>query len=129
MNEKRLLKLADLLENIPEGRPKFNLGFWYKCGTVACAIGHAALDPWFKKRGLMLCDDYIPGGYKLPVFQDREDNEAVMCFFDISDSAVDYLFYENSYPRGRRGPKTVAKRIRSFVHNPSLVYQRKDYSE
>ena len=31
-----------------------NWGIKTDCGTIACAAGHCALDPWFKRRGLYL---------------------------------------------------------------------------
>lgn len=40
-----------------ERRKHFDMGTWgYKtaCGTVACAAGHAGMDPWFRRRGLRL---------------------------------------------------------------------------
>lgn len=35
----------------------FDMGVWgkrTKCGTIACAAGHCALDGWFRKQGLTL---------------------------------------------------------------------------
>jgi hypothetical protein len=40
-----------------ERRKHFNMGTWAMkddCGTVACAAGFCALDPWFRKRGLKI---------------------------------------------------------------------------
>lgn len=43
--------------NKHERRKHFNMGTWGEktpCGTVACAAGHAGLDPWFRRRGFRL---------------------------------------------------------------------------
>lgn len=41
----------------PHEREKhFFMGIWGQetaCGTVACAAGHCALDPWFRERGFI----------------------------------------------------------------------------
>lgn len=28
-----------------------SFGYQSECGTVACAVGHCSLDPWFRRRG------------------------------------------------------------------------------
>ncbi len=48
-SKERLLKVAEVLENLPKGR-KFNLSLWSttdkpECGTTACAVGHAMFHP------------------------------------------------------------------------------------
>jgi hypothetical protein len=62
---RRLRKLADILENLRRGR-RFSMGTWGVhgpehhpdenccCGTTACALGHAAMDPGFRRCGLRL---------------------------------------------------------------------------
>jgi hypothetical protein len=37
-----------------ERRKHWDMSYWGRpteCGTIACAAGHCALDPWFRKRG------------------------------------------------------------------------------
>lgn len=48
-----------VLENLPEHARlhHWNMGKWgiqTDCGTVACAAGHCALDPWFTNQGFAL---------------------------------------------------------------------------
>lgn len=123
MKKDRLLRLADKLEETGpyEGEKltkdmRFNLDSWCQCGTVACAVGHAAYDEWFRRRGLKLETYDLDYGLKVPVYQEWRDDEAVEEFFDIGAHAVEQLFYAQAYPAqsGTR-PKTVAKRIREFV--------------
>lgn len=40
-----------------ERRKHWNMAWWgerNECGTIACAAGHCALDPWFRRRGLQM---------------------------------------------------------------------------
>lgn len=50
--------LRVLLELTPhERRRHFDMSVWGRktpCGTVACAAGHCALDPWFNDRGFSI---------------------------------------------------------------------------
>lgn len=52
----RLTRLAELVEKIPV--EEFEMSAWFKtgpsCGTIGCAAGWAALDPWFQDQGLRL---------------------------------------------------------------------------
>lgn len=114
MNKERLLKLAELLENLPEGRPKFSLENWYHCGTAACAVGHAAIDPWFRRRGLKLIKI---GRWHEPAYRDDEGWSAVAAFFGIYIIDAEFLFSAESYDRGDR--RSVARRIRKFVKEGS----------
>lgn len=55
MNRERLELLIDVLSKVPP--PQFDIGTWgmhHKCGTVACALGWAALDPRMNEQGLMM---------------------------------------------------------------------------
>jgi len=57
-----LLRLVDLMqrkgayEGLPKLRKEFSIGTWgdkTACGTQACIAGHAALDPYFRRQGLI----------------------------------------------------------------------------
>jgi hypothetical protein len=55
----RLENLLRVLRNLtPHQRRKhWDMNTWgynTECGTVACAAGHAGLDPWFRRRGFVL---------------------------------------------------------------------------
>ena len=65
MNIERLNILIDILENVQKEHKEFNLSHWADisnnienndpiCGTTACAMGYAALDPRFSELGLHL---------------------------------------------------------------------------
>jgi hypothetical protein len=127
MNRKRLLILANFLDNVPVR--KFNLDCWREswhdawrdgyagttdealmdiaCGTTGCAIGHACVIPEFIQEGL------VWEGY--PVYGDYEVWDAVHEFFEISPSMARTLFSDALYSQGSRGPKDVAERIRACV--------------
>jgi hypothetical protein len=58
------------------------------CGTVACAAGHCALDPWFRERGLIgVLDDYSM------TFTDLQPYE----FFGRGGTYAVFHAYESSY--------------------------------
>lgn len=135
MHYERLERLAALLDTVPP--EKFDLGSW-ACGTTACAIGWAALDPTFRNEGFRLEVEYFvplfgtrrradatklshtnvswrrlqPDSY--PVFGGYEDYEAVMLFFGLSKDQAHRLFDRAAY--GNAGTATdVAKRIRAML--------------
>ena len=127
-HKERLLRLADLLDGV---RPRmFNLGTWYTasekrfgqyhdsdnpdCRTVACAIGWAASDPWFRRRGLRLVLGQC--GYTEPVFKTKRGWTACEHLFGLDPLNAVFLFMAECYSaEGRTQPRTVAKRIREFV--------------
>lgn len=115
-SRERLLKVAEVLENLPKKR-KFNRANWFEgfpgeCGTAACAIGYATLDPWFKKRGFG-CDNIEP------IYRESEGWSAVHEFFRLNEDQSDWLFALENYARGNR--YDVIRRIRKFVKNDSAI--------
>lgn len=94
---------------------KFNLDDWithrYRnkprdCGTVACAVGHACLDPRFNAMGLTInIDD------KRPLFGGLSNWPAVQKFFDIEEETAEMLFQEYSYEGRDVNPSQVLERI------------------
>ncbi len=73
VGNRRLLKLAELLESLPPER--FNYGHWvgenYKgranlsCGTTACALGWATTMPSLRKLGFRLKQSQVASGKHL----------------------------------------------------------------
>ncbi len=113
MSAKRLLTLADHLDTVP--KREFDMAYW-KCGTTACAIGHACSIPSFRRAGLKLVgaqiyDDGAPYIQHYPEFDDEVGFDAAANFFDIDDREAESLF---GY-REPETPKRVAKRIRKFI--------------
>lgn len=82
------------------------------CGTVACAAGHCALDPWFQERGLMA--SWSPTG--------RMVMGDLTGFFDTSWSECDDWLCRNrsSWIGVRRDPRApVAVRGAAIFHDPT----------
>lgn len=131
-HKKRLLKLADLMDNLPN-EVKFNIHDWanhygecnndkpslHNCGTVACTLGFAAMLPSFKNAGLKLNKD------NLPAYKDYIAFEAGEEFFGLAyvehpdgfnETRVAYLMFDyDGYKSKNPKPKIVAKAIRYFV--------------
>ena len=121
MNAERLLKVCEVLSKVPA--KKFDLAIWIDrdrdnygkgtCGTVACAIGWAAQDPWFKRRGLRLNEYDLP---KVRGFDNTPTWDAISAFFDIDVYEVQYLFLSAHYVHYDKTTKyEVIERIKKFV--------------
>jgi hypothetical protein len=127
VNKRRLTKLADYLDSLPAR--KFDLDHWvekydkdfpredgkkHKCGTTACALGHAGLIPSFRRAGLRTI---MPEGWnrgKVELDGLESGMAAAKLFFNLPEEEANYLFMPESYGV-RQGPKTVAKRIRRLI--------------
>jgi hypothetical protein len=135
MQADRLLKLAEYLRTVD--KRKFDLDTWgevvrdketgeLKCGTTACAVGHACFNPDFRDEGLGISAFYLKDGGIVPTFNGYYGPYAVSIFFDIDAIQTNHLFYADSYKYGRRGPRSVANRIESFVRRGGMPKQRKE---
>jgi hypothetical protein len=117
MHIERMNHLAAILE--PVQPSVFHLGVW-KCGTTACAIGHAAQDPVFKEQGFGLMETEWLQNPDLPEPVLRTENgvleawEAICAFFLISRQEAHRLFTEEAYPANAT-PQDVVARIRRMV--------------
>lgn len=101
---------------------------WYEinqnCGTVACAVGHAGLNPWFRSQGfktnIQKGDvEYFQGDS----WNGRHSWQAIQEFFQISEKEALYLFARQSYLLANE-PKLIAKRIRLFIATDGDSYLR-----
>ena len=127
MEEKhsRLLRLADILENVPPER--FGLLTWSRetpCGFAGCAVGWATQDPEFQAEGLVMGAVATWGlstPVSVPVFGQTAGWDAVQGFFGIGHGTALTLFDLTSYPEedGRPTPAQVAARIRGVVRSLS----------
>ena len=70
MHTDRFLHLRSIMHAVQDNRRPFAMNAWMElatdeqlsraaanqtnCGTAACTMGHAALDPWFQSLGLKL---------------------------------------------------------------------------
>jgi hypothetical protein len=120
MNKLYLEHLAFICEVHHDNGTRFDLDGWcYEhidhldgwCGTKACAVGHALIDPYFNKAGLYRFSGGDPG------FEGFRSWDAVTRFFGISEAAALWLFHMRSYPitKGDAAARAVARRIRKFV--------------
>ena len=111
----RLLQVVRVLEELPEGK-RFDLRFWNKCGSVACAVGWAASDPWFIRRGLKLAkEEALCDGvqYYEPFYNGCYDFMAVKEFFGLASGQASNLFVVTAYKYPTR--RNVIRRIKAFV--------------
>lgn len=115
MNKKRLLKLADFVATIP--RNEFEMWtFWLNgpCGTVGCAIGHAA------RAGLFRELTFHPRSHtsRGRVRSGRHYGlHAAIPVFGIDEAAAERLFLEHY---NHRTPIQVARNIRRYVETGKL---------
>ncbi len=118
MQKERLELLADYPDVIPP--ETFDINNW-RCGTVACAIGHAA--HLFRNQGLTLVEsDYESERMKFhPEYDGDSGWSAVTEFFglDSSEDAYDLFFIDGYNFRMDVTAKEVADKIRSFISENS----------
>lgn len=132
MNIDRLKHLAHILDKAHEQKlvDHFYLGHWYDgmdytdpgstnnftgkhCGTSACALGLACLDPEFKAQGLHLDYEWDPS------YEDNYSYGAGAEFFGISQEDSYYLFDPDQYEglhAIRITPAMVAERVRELIN-------------
>ena len=108
LHKERLLQVVRVLEELPKEK-RFSLKFWYECKSAACAVGWAAQDPWFVRRGLKL----HPGHRNYPVYSDCHGIEAAQKFFGLKMYQFSELFEAVSY--GNPTKRNVIARIKKFV--------------
>lgn len=93
------------------------------CGTVACAMGLAAVSGVFKRSGLT----YEIEGTNIDIVLDgaiRAYEHAAMDFFALTEAEANWLFTPDFYTnkhgeyvevKGAKGERRVAKRIRTLI--------------
>ncbi len=124
---KRLLKLANYLCKLPKNHvdnqkkvpTKFDMCVYSgRCGTTACAMGHACFIESFNKAGLTMCEDGYPV-ITCPNEAPHAGRAAEMVFFGLNYYEAQELFGGEH----TRTAKRAARVIRDFVHNtyPDLV--------
>jgi hypothetical protein len=92
------------------------------CGTSACVLGWAALDPGFQEEGLGF---ELEGMNSLRVTlvgreprweQEEDDNESIgRAFFGLSRGQAEFLFYGGSRPL-----QTAIERVRWVAERPDV---------
>ena len=127
----RLSVLAAHLKNV--SNKKFNLGYWvgheynyertsnveivkavcdHSCGTTACALGHAASIPSFRRAGLKYFVEYDGADI---LYKNSHNFVAGEHFFNISLEDSRYLFSPDEYNNGRKGKSYVIRRIEALI--------------
>jgi hypothetical protein len=118
MSRERLQHLITVLQGVPA--EQFTLSTWREnrdCGTVACAIGWACLDPVFIEQGLTLVYEQSQYGGNAAAFQPRlagtEDwltgFDVASQFFDITLQESLNLFSSGSYGRNPTTADVIAR--------------------
>lgn len=118
---RRLRKLRDILHQRARApRKTFCMEIWHRedreCATAACALGWAAMNPTFMKKGLRL----IMAGYankKIPAFKRARGVPAGAKFFGISEGEAGSVFT----PSNARGdtPRAVARQVQRLIERYS----------
>lgn len=143
IHKNRLLKVANFILNLDA--KKFDLEeiiassvktdsnsnkILNECGTVGCAIGWC---PCVFPRSVGVKYFYEAGlsfegkrAYVYRVFDKKNPDETyyvdfASSFFGISSTDAEYLFNPAAYHKSKRGPKSVANRIFSFIRNNGKV--------
>ena len=119
MNIERLNHLITILERVqsdPKEKVKFDMNVWINyCGTSACAVGFACLDPIFQAQGLEIRDNE-------PKFQDFYGYIAAYKFFEITHAEAMDLFCPLDYDGyGKIEPVDVIDRIRTLINNQTKI--------
>jgi hypothetical protein len=108
MNKERLQQMVTMLRGLPEEN-QFNLEIW-SCGTSACAVGWACVNPVFIEQGLKRRHTGAPE------FKGLTSWDAVEAFFEINLDESEHLFDYGTYPKFcGTGPGEVADRIEAFI--------------
>lgn len=103
----RLTIVAEILEARPEDDEHFDIRVFVShrpCGTVACALGWAAMDPRLNDDGFGL----HPGN--VPLWNQGTN----LKFFDLEPHVYQSIFYSDGY-ENFPGPHDVARKIRGVL--------------
>jgi hypothetical protein len=76
------------------------------CGTIACAAGHCAMDPWFRKRGFI---GEFPEGYGEMQFQKLSVDE-FFTSYDLETFGTD-IFWDSR----QRPVSQVIKEVKAYI--------------
>jgi len=107
INIEALRRARDIVKATPA--ENIDLALWRSsCGTVACVIGHCAMDGWFnnKGKGLTLDEDLVPKYKGLYVWN------AVEGFFRLDSATALRLFSYGYYPENLKGESLKNEIIR-----------------
>lgn len=147
MYVERLTHLANLLDRVYANGQLFHLGVWrwqwahlthseyehvmlstpnanpteHECGTVACAVGYATLDPVFNEQGLTATPCGQPMIFRVEDGHILSGWAAVRDFFDLDQMTAGHLFDSMCYPSDEEGTAMhVAQRIRRHLETGTI---------
>lgn len=124
----RLTQLIRVLEEVKADKKPFDMLTWFSrlspvleqflvgnkkhpCGTVSCAAGWAAQDPWFKRRGFTLVGDgFFEGDTTVEMRGDGEAFDACETFFDERN-----LFDPCNYLSRKITPSMVIAKVKRLI--------------
>ena len=117
VNIARLIHLVTILGRVSPAQLK--MGRW-TCGTGACVIGHAALDPTFNAEGFVMETSNLLKAkpFREPAYNDGAQHHtgwpASYKFFDLTPVEAHYLFSEDFYATTAT-PQDVIGRINEVI--------------
>lgn len=156
MNVERLERLVTIMEEVEEKEEKtsqrlFGLSSWFgcrkadglqldnedcvidgmdqftKCGTTACALGWASLDPEFNEQGLRALK--IQGGFMYPTYNGLLGIHAAQEFFHLDRDQAYYLFmpsgyeYNEGFSEGPIKPREVIEHIKNLLDGVEITIE------
>ena len=113
LTAERLQQVVRVLESDLPG--KFDIKT-FKCGSAGCALGWAAQDPWFIRRGFKLQHDN--GDRYVVTYQKLGSLDSASDFFQISRLQATNLFYACGY-YNEPSKNEVISRLKSFIKEQS----------
>lgn len=127
VNIEAIQRLVHILENTPD--QDFNIGSW-SCGTVHCAAGLAALNPWFNSKGFKL------GEHGFPEFRSTNPENtypinchwgAVTTMFQLTQQEAEWLFSGHEYLEEYPEPKWTEEEKQTLMveddHSQNLLFR------
>ena len=88
--KKNLLRIAEIVASLKPSQ--FDIGVIHECNSVGCALGWAASDPYFQKKGLTynyLEETYCPSVSEIRYIEDAPEKDQKH-FLKFSDNAFNY---------------------------------------
>ena len=128
MTIERLDNVVRVLQQVIRKKRRFDIYKWtsaptlqelHSCGTSACAIGYAAMDPWFNRRGLKFKRGSGLGGSWIGEatlsYKDFGEFHSVLQFFGLSFKDAEQLFTEDGYGDKEVTPQMVIDNIQAYT--------------
>ena len=126
-NRTRLARLrhwVKVLEKVEKDKRKFDMGYWAvppdggdvgDCGTAACGLGWAGLDPKFRNAGLETHKSWVRGAV---IYGDAAGVTAAERFFGITEREAIEIVAPHKYRAAAPSlikPRTVIARIGKLI--------------